>query len=274
MSKRNVPNQRELIGSGFIIIPEQIDREEYINFCKATQQASILTVGGDYIPDVFILNHVMDEIIYPPTFKDLGSQVIFVSMPFSSKPVIIGTIPKQGESRFIGEGDFNIKRSIGDSVVEISGSAKDDVLNIILNTNSKANLNVKCYGKESVINIETDGKTQIKASQNIIIQSFDELNIEATNIDDKLSSKVYLKDGKIVLNEGTEAMLLGDTTQQQIEKEKKAISDILSAFSNLVPAVVPANSVDTTWSTLQAALDLIVDRGDFSGIKSENCSLD
>lgn len=273
MAKKDIPNSRETVGSGFIIIPEQIDRQEYIDFAKATQQVTILTSDGNYIPDVFILNHVMDELVYPDSFRELGSQVLFVVMPYDSKPIIIGTLPKQGGSRFIGEGEFNIKRSVGDSVVEISGSAKGD-LNIVLNTNFKANLNVKCYGSESLINIETDGKTQIKASENVTVQSFNDVNIEAVNIDGEKLSKIYLKDGKIILNEGTEPMLLGDTTQEQLDKEKKAVSDILSAFSNLVPVPVPPNALDPTWATLQAVLASIIDRGDFSGIKSENCSLD
>ena len=271
MSKQNVPNQRELIGSGFIIIPEQIDREEYINFCKATQQASILTIEGNYIPDVFILNHVMDELIYPPTFKDMGSQVVFVTMPFSSKPIIIGTIPKQGESRFIGEGDFNIKRSIGDSVIEISGSAKDGVLNIVLNTNSKSNLNIRCYGEDSVINIENDGKTQIKSSKNVTVQSFNDLNIETINIDGEKLSKIYLKDGKIILNEGAEPMLLGSITQQQLDILQSKVDLIINAIENGVPIPQDGglgyqNSMKIILSTKQDA--------DFSGIKSENCSLD
>ena len=271
MAKINVKNQREMVGSGFIIIPEQIDRDEYIDFCKATQQASILTVDGNYIPDVFISNHVMDEIIYPPTFKDLGSQVIFVSMPYSSKPVIIGTMPKQGESRFIGEGDFNIKRSIGDSTIEISGAAKSGDLNIVLNTNLKANLNVKCYGDESVINIETDGKTQIKASKNVTVQAFNDVNIEAVNIDGEKLSKIYLKDGKIVLNEGVESMLLGDTTQQQLDVLQAKVDLIINAIENGVP--IPQDGGVGYQNTMKTILSAKQD-ADFSGIKSENCTLD
>lgn len=271
MAKKNIPNQRELVGSGFIVIPQQIDREEYVNFCRATQQASIITVEGNYIPDVFILNHVMDEIVYPKDFKNLGSQVVFVSMPFSSKPVIIGTLPKQGESRFIGEGDFSIKRSVGDSVVEISGSAKDGSLNIVLNTNSKANLNVKCYGSESVINIETDGETQIKASKNITIQSFDDLNVETINIDSKKSSKINLKDGKITLNSGSESMLLGDATQEQLDILQKKVDLIINAIENGVP--IPQDGGVGYQNSMKAILSARRD-ADFSGIKSENCSLD
>jgi len=271
MSKKNVPNQRDLIGSGFIIIPEQIDRQEYINFCRSTQQATILTVDGNYIPDVFILNHVMDEIVYPPTFKEMGSQVLFVSMPYSSRVVIIGTIPKQGESRFIGEGDFDVKRSLGGSVVEISGSAKDGNINIVLNTNSKANLNVKCYGDESLINIETDGKTQIKASKNVTVQAFNDVNIEAINIDGEKLSKIYLKDGKIILNEGTEPMLLGNTTQEQLDILQAKVDLIINAIENGV--AIPQDGGEGYQNTMKVILSSKQD-ADFSGIKSENCTLD
>lgn len=271
MAKINIKNQREMVGSGFIIIPEQIDRQEYINFCKATQQATILTVDGNYIPDVFILNHVMDEIVYPPTFKEMGSQVLFVSMPYSSRVVIIGTIPKQGESRFIGEGDFDVKRSIGGSVVEISGSAKDGNINIVLNTNSKANLNVKCYGDESLINIETDGKTQIKASKNVTVQAFNDVNIEAINIDGEKLSKIYLKDGKIILNEGTEPMLLGNTTQEQLDILQAKVDLIINAIENGV--AFPNDGGESYQNTMKIILSSKQD-ADFSGIKSENCTLD
>ncbi len=271
MAKRNVTNQRDFIGSGFIVIPEQIDRQEYINFCRATQQATILTVDGNYIPDVFILNHVMNEIVYPPTFKELGSQVIFVTMPYSSKVIVIGTIPKQGESRFIGEGDFSVKRSLGDSVVEISGSSKDGSINIIVNTNSKSNLNIKCYGSESSVNIETDGKTQIKASKNVTINSFNDINIEAINIDGKKLSKIYLKDGKISLNNGGEPMLLGNKTKEQLDKLQAKVDLIINAIENGVP--VPQDGGAGYQSSMKAILSSRQD-ADFSGIKSENCTLD
>lgn len=274
MAQKNIHNRRSPIGSGFIVIPEQIDREEYIAFCKTNQQATILTTEGHYIPEVLISNHVMDEIIYPKTFKELGSQVIFASLEYDSKPIIISVIPKQGESRFLGEGEFNIKRSFEDSTVEVSGSAKDGNISIVLNTNSASNFSLKVFGEESSVLIETDGKTTVKSSKNIDVHSFEELNLKSEDVEGEDLAKIQLKDGKVVLNEGKEPMLLGSTTKQQLEKEKSALTTLLDAISNLPPTPVTPGSPDPAWEAIALQLESILERADYSGIESENCSLD
>ncbi len=274
MARRNIPNRRAPIGSGFVVIPEQIERGEYIAFCRATQQVTLLTTEGHYIPEVLVSNHIMDEIVYPDSYKDLGSQVIFVNQEFDSKPIVISTIPKQGASRLLDEGEFNFERSFGASTVGVSGSAKDGEVNIVIHTNSSSNFNLKVFGEESSVLIETDGKTTVKSSKNIDIYSFEELNLKSENLETENLARIQLKDGKVILNDGKEPMLLGRTTKEQLEKEKNALSTLLDAISNLPPTPVPPGSPDPAWEAISLQLESILERADYSGIESENCSLD
>ena len=79
---------------------------------------------------------------------------------------------------------------------------------------------------------------------------------------------------KLLVGEANEPMLLGTTTSTALEKEKKALTDCIAAINNVTPAPVPPSSPDPTWALVKAALVAIVDRGDYSKIKSEKSFLD
>lgn len=270
-------------GVGFIVVPDDNTREQYIKDCYRT---STVTINGGYgygyISSVKIFPDVLQKISFPITQNDRGTPVFWVRENFSNRPIVIGVLSEEGFTNLLKENQQRIVQQIGDNIVEIFLDANSSMLNInVVGTSeipSVINIKNSSGSDKSEINIETDGQVYVSANA-IIATSRKEFNIflknskneelisitgneEKTEYKDHFNNKIVSDkdnvniqvDKKFNINGGKEPMVLGDTLANILDDMLKAIQAI-TVISPVGVTSVPVNIGD--FAAIQAKLDTI-----------------
>lgn len=270
-------------GVGFIVVPDDNTREQYIKDCYRT---STVTMNGGYgygyISSVKIFPDVLQQIKFPITQNDRGTPVFWVRENFSNRPIIVGILSEDGYTNLLKENQQRIVQQIGDNTVEIFLDANSSLLNInvVGNSETPSTINIKnsSGSDKSVLNIETDGQASISANS-IIATSRKEFNIflknskneelisiigneEKTEYKDHFNNKIISDkdkvniqvDKKFDINGGKEPMVLGNTLAELLNEFLAAVQKI-TVISPVGVTSVPVNIAD--FAAIQAKLDTI-----------------
>ena len=270
-------------GVGFIVIPDDNNREGYINDCYRTM--SVTMNGGygyGYISNVKILGDVLQQIKFPLKSTDRGTPVFWIRENFSNRPIIIGVIPEGNYTNLLTEGQGRYVQQVGERVVEIFEDATNGVLNISVVSDAEhpANVRIKASSgtPESVLTVESDGMVRVSGNRVessaredfkvVLKNSVDDevINIEGNkeginvtaqdltvNVD---CGEINLKtSNKLNLDSGKEPMVLGETLKEILEDILKAIQAM--TFTTAVgPSSIPVNVAD--FASIQAKLKNIL----------------
>ena len=270
-------------GVGFIVIPDDNNREGYINDCYRTM--SVTMNGGygyGYISNVKILGDVLQQIKFPLKSTDRGTPVFWIRENFSNRPIIIGVIPEGNYTNLLTEGQGRYVQQVGERVVEIFEDATNGVLNISVVSDAEhpANVRIKASSgtPESVLTVESDGMVRVSGNRvessaredfkvvlknsvddeviniegnkegiNVIAQDLT-VNVDCGEINLKTSNELNLDSGK-------EPMVLGETLKGILEDILKAIQAM--TFTTAVgPSSIPVNVAD--FASIQAKLKNIL----------------
>lgn len=270
-------------GVGFIVVPDDNTREQYIKDCYRTSTATMNGgYGYGYISSVKIFPDVLQQIKFPITENDRGTPVFWVRENFSNRPIIVGILSEDGYTNLLKENQQRIVQQIGDNIVEIFLDANSSLLNInvVGNSETPSTINIKnsSGSDKSVLNIETDGQASISANS-IIATSRKEFNIflknskneelvsiigneEKTEYKDHFNNKIISDkdkvniqvDKKFDINGGKEPMVLGNTLADLLNEFLAAVQKI-TVISPVGVTSVPVNIGD--FAAIQAKLDTI-----------------
>lgn len=286
VSRYSQPNRSYPVDHGYVIIPTKKDRDQYVASCYRREKISIIQEnGGGVLKDCSITRDALKDIEFPIDSDTLGQLVVYVCNPFDNHPIIIGVVSKENESMLLDEGSFKLEKTLGQNKVGISGNAKTGALFIDVqddNDDGKGTLiiNVAGSGEGSSIKISCKGRTTIYSDDTVNLETTGEVNIKSINESDETKfSSIKVKNdnvnitpvdgGTFTISGGSEPLLLGNKTVEQLEKEVQALTSLLDSIAQIIPVNVPVNSPDPTWATWQAQVALITQRGDFSEVKSE-----
>jgi len=170
--KDSDPTLRKSINTGYIIIPENVDRVQFIKQCLRTELFSILVEGGGGIAhNCYITKSALRDVEFPIENNTLGSCVTFFTEPFGGKAIITGVISKGEETGLIEESTIVFKKTKngnyallsvdgnGQITIDIIGTAQQGKLNInVRNDDYSAEVNLHVKGN---INIYTEGNIDI-----------------------------------------------------------------------------------------------------------------
>ncbi len=270
-------------GVGFIVIPDDNNREGYINDCYRTM--SVTMNGGygyGYISNVKILGDVLQQIKFPLKSTDRGTPVFWVRENFSNRPIIIGIIPEGNYTNLLTEGQGRYVQQVGERVVEVFEDATNGVLNISVVSDAEhpANVRIKASSgtPESVLEVESDGIVRVSgnevessARENFKIVLKNSVDDEVINIEGNKEGinvtaqdltvnvdcgEINLKTGdKLNLDSGKEPMVLGETLKGILEDILKAIQ-AMTFMTSVGPSSVPVNVAD--FASIQAKLENIL----------------
>lgn len=273
-------------GVGFIVVPDDNTRKQYIEDCFRT---STVTINGGYgygyISSVKIFPDVLQKIKFPITQNDRGTPVFWVRENFSNRPIVVGIISEEGYTNLLKENQQRIVQQIGDNIVEIFLDANSSLLNInVVGTSeipSIINIKNSSGSDKSVLNIETDGQASVSANK-IVATSRKEFNIflknskneelisitgneEKTEYKDHFNNKIVSdKDNVNIetsksfnLDSGAEPMVLGQTMRDLMEEFLQGVSQ-LTVLTALGPSSVPVNLA--TFQTIISKLDTILSK--------------
>lgn len=271
-------------GVGFVVIPEEKEREQYIEDCYRTQTVTIQGGQGyGYFSDVHVDERVMQSLVFPPGDEEnnRGSAVVWIKDEITGLPIIIASLRNQDDYYALnqGQGRWAYNTTNGSAEVFIDGAG---MLNVNLtgssNTPSVLNIKVSSDNADSKINISSDSEINVQCDKKINIISADEAEvtfIEEGEVKTKMSYKIgrgveykdefeneiKVIDGKInaiskeiIHNEGNEPMVLGDTLANILNDILDKIM-ALTVMTAVGTSTIPVNVAD--FAAIKAKVDTI-----------------
>ena len=276
-------------GIGYVVIPDNDTRDEYINNCYYSCTVTIDGgYGYSYIENVPIPLELLQQIKFPLKEDEVGSRVFWVRENTFNRPVIVGILNNLYEPNGMVAGQNRYVQEINGNVVEIFMDANTAEMNIKVtgskNNPSKINV-ISNTNEDSEINITSSGKVKISA-KDLIVEAFKDavftlkkndskelLKIESNDtqlkITDQFDNEVTLKDGEIDVvsnkinhNGGNEPMVLGNTLKEFL--------------SNLIDAILSMTMVTPTGasSTPMNAAQFIQIKSQLNNILSQKSNLE
>lgn len=203
----------QMIGMGYILLPNDVDRTNFIETCYRKKRVTIIgDSDGTVFVDCYILQEALQNIQFPEKSGEMGTPVIWVSMPFISQPVVIGTFPSTTKIPIRGEEEFSIRRTFEGGMVSIEGDAKDGTLVVNVKGGSKFGaLKVSVEGGEnSALDLFSEGSVRVTANKEVNVASYETL--KAKVIDPETLNETGL--------EATKDTLLVKTTYGDSENEE------------------------------------------------------
>ena len=167
---RGAPSSIGQSGIGFVVVPDENNRLDYIEDCYRT---STVTINGGYgcgyISAVRVVEGVMPLIKFPMSSEERGSAVFWVRENFNNRPIIVGVIPIDGLANLLIDGQQRIVQQFGEITVEMFFDANTSTINIVANGSDDlpANIVIKANSgnTNSNISLETDGKVNVTANR-------------------------------------------------------------------------------------------------------------
>lgn len=280
---RNLDTGIGSAGVGFVVVPSEIDRVQYINDCYRT---NTLTINGGkgygYFSGVHADINVMQCIKFPTDEENRGTPVVWVKDAVSQLPVIVAVLRKQGDYYSLDENQYRLKRGTETRNVEIfiDGNTAGLDITVLGDKDEPANIDVKLSSEnaDSVLTVSCDNEINIigekavnvttnkKATLKVTEKGEDKMSLSyelgvGLKYKDEFENEVTAKEGqvdviskKINHNSGKEPMVLGDTLAKILDDMLKAIQAI-TVISPVGVTSVPVNIAD--FAAIQAKLDTI-----------------
>jgi hypothetical protein len=280
---RNLDTGIGSAGVGFVVVPSEVDRVQYINDCYRT---NTLTINGGkgygYFSGVHADINVMQNIKFPTDEENRGTPVVWVKDAVSQLPVIVAVLRKQGDYYSLDENQYRLKRGTETRNVEIfvDGNTAGLDITILGDKEEPANIDIKLSSEnaDSVLNVSCDNEINIigNKSVNVVTNQKATLKVKekgeekmslsyelgvGLNYKDEFENEVVAKDGEVDIiskkinhNSGKEPMVLGNTLADLLDEMLKAIQAI-TVISPVGATSTPVNAA--SFAAIQAKLDTI-----------------
>ena len=121
---------QQTTGFGYVLIPEGVDRDKFVDTCFRTNKISIIDdSAGNIIHGCFISNEALQNIQFPRKVGEKGTPVMWISQSYMNQPMIVGTfVATNGRIPMRSDEEFSILREWDKGSLSITGSAKRGTL--------------------------------------------------------------------------------------------------------------------------------------------------
>ena len=267
---------RKSITTGYIIVPENEEREKFIEQCLRTERFSVLIEGGTIAHNCYITKSALRDIKFPLVNQKLGSGVCFHADPFSDKKIITGVVGVDPDE--LNKDDIMVFKKTRDgnyAMLSVDGNGQINIDVIGTAGNGKLNINVRNDDYTSEVNIHVKGKISLYTEGNTEITARDgDINLVTNkNANITCDENVVIQTGqKLLVDKADEAMVRGDELQTQIDKTNEVVKLLMQVISGAT-LTQPANAPDVLQVAFAAAI-AGKQAGDFTNIKSEKSFLE
>lgn len=265
---RNRKNKNYLnaISFGYVIIPTNVDRDNYIKTCFRTGRISVMLEGGVFLRDIYVTNECFDNIEFPSKSEEIGSAVVLGTNPYDGIPIVIGTFPRNDQSNMKAEeNSYVFRKRVGDTTTTLTIDPINKQISLDVDSLSGGVVNVKSLGsKDSLVSVESSGTVEVKADENVKIKSYTNLEIDIVNPDKEKKDKEIRK-------------IQADLDKLQITRSNENIEEIVTIDDKGIDLTIKDDinvnitqtelNVKTGGSTLKMNNDIIeFNGGGFDGM--------
>lgn len=288
------------IGVGYVYIPVGIDRDEFVQTCYRKSRISIMSdQGGGVINECYITQEVLNNVVFPDFNGLTGTPIVFVTDDFNTKPIIVGTLREPDNFNVREDGEIVHEVSYGNTIISISGSAKEGNLGISVSGETPNRIFISCVGGgESKIDIEADNAVSIKANSKVDVTAYEELSVKMKDVDSEIISELFADkdslqlrrdkniitldkdnvhietDKEVNVNGGKEPVALAETTIKKLDTLMKYIMTIKNALSNATTNTIAPLDNGATYKAQIATMIASISSIKFDDIKAEDLFTD
>lgn len=179
---RKLNGSSEPISFGFIVIPNGVDRDLYVETCLRTGRVSVMGNGGAFFRDVYITNEVLANIEFPSKENEQGSAVVLASNPYDGIPIVIGSYCRNDQSPMWKENTFQFRKTVGNVTASLVVNPSDNTVMVSINSPEKASVNVRSTGSlESEVNVESTGSVNVLGGEMVSVKSYTQMEAKVVN---------------------------------------------------------------------------------------------
>jgi len=219
-------------GVGFVIVPPDVTRQEYIDRCYSTETISMMSQsGGMSFNNVPVSQDALGYIEFPEKGK-FGSMVVFVFHPKLSKPIVIAALSKGNEMYGLNWKQFKHFKSEGNNYISVIGDGKRGTLCVTLrgeenNGGGKVYISLAEPSKKGQFTLSVQGDVSIIG--NNISLSAEGIKIDCKEDFEVSSNKAIVSaEEKVSLGkENYEPIVLGNKLKDDI------LQPLMDALQNL-----------------------------------------
>lgn len=251
-------NSMAYVGIGYVIIPSDVNREEYISNCFLNETVSIYPEsGGISYNNVKVSVNCLNNIEFPEVNDTFGSCVVYLLHPTQKIPIIVGVISKTDESVTLNYKLFKLSKSLGDNSVTITGDGSNGNLMVSLFSDSADGgqliIDVNSYSKTGVVKLRVTGnifiisnnidikvRENIKVESNLLTIKSKDIKVESENLLFKNGTVKFHNEIVEVGGKDLEFVALGETLRDEIIKP---LISTLKNFSVIVSSFGPTSVV-------------------------------
>ena len=233
---RKLNGSSEPISFGFIVIPNGVDRDLYVETCLRTGRVSVMGNGGVFFRDVYITNEVLANIEFPSKENEQGSAVVLASTPYDGIPIVIGSYCRNDQSPMWKENTFQFRKTVGNVTASLMVNPSDNTIMVSINSPEKASVSVRSTGSsESEVNVESTGSVNVLGGEMVSVKSYTQMEAKVVNPEkpEEEERRVSMDLEKVSFHWKTEEMeqslqvdntgvmvKIGDNVQSTITKEQ------------------------------------------------------
>ncbi len=247
-------------GVGYVIIPENIDIEEYKQDVYSSGRISIY--GGyshSNFYNILIDRETLQRIKFPKKSGEMGSPVVWINIPKHNEPIVIACIKYDEDYFSLGENRRRDTLTDGENIVDFDLDAKNGRISISGNGVDKPmifDIELSNPDAEAIFKIKVNGKILAKASKEIIYASSERiehvvtdkngvvkgkirlspLKSERYRYEDEFENKVIISEEKVEIRaDKSKKINLGDGKEQLVLGNK--LLSILEEFDDALAAM-------------------------------------
>lgn len=233
---RKLNGSSEPISFGFIVIPNGVDRDLYVETCLRTGRVSVMGNGGAFFRDVYITNEVLANIEFPSKENEQGSAVVLASNPYDGIPIVIGSYCRNDQSPMWKENTFQFRKTVGNVTASLVVNPSDNTVMVSIDSPEKASVSVRSTGSlESEVNVESTGSVNVLGGEMVSVKSYTQMEAKVVNPEkpEEEERRVSMDLEKVTFHWKTEEMeqslqvdntgvmvKIGDNVQSTITKEQ------------------------------------------------------
>ena len=258
-------------GIGSVIIPLDVDRDEYIKTCYKTSTITAhLGFGYGSMNSIPVDSEVLQRLTFPEDESSNGSTIIWVKDEVTGIPIVIGVLSSSDDYQTLEQGMRRTTSDVGLSSVEQVCNANTPEYRLIVrggNAEDEPVIQISAVSasRKAEVGISSDFSASMHADTVLRLSSNERLEFvvyedekeklvckynrgEGFSYKDEFDNEITCKDGqidikseKIVHNEGDQAMVRGDDLVDLLKELIQAIKAITVPTSN-GPSGTPLNT--------------------------------
>lgn len=247
---------RKSSGFGYIVIPNDVERDEYIRYVYKSGSCMIVTDFNEVIKGVRIPKHLMSELIFPQDPSQYGQLISWVNTPVINQVTLYGILIAPDEvyvqNEYTKERGYSENGKSFSEVVSLSKDIPNYILTLRNEIDNEGELTIATSSDDGTnyLKLKLDGTMESYADVSNSMKAYETVIIETGTEADENKSTLTVK------NDGTFEYIDFNGNYIKIEEGKMTLEspEILHGEGAAEPSVLG----DTLVNLLSSILDGIV----------------